>query len=349
MPRPRKMAAQDFLREFALKRVPANPNLLLLGEETYFQDKVLASLKATLLGEEKAPFSTFTFDLTESRLEEAIEAAATNSLLAPCKIIVVRAIDRLRENQIKEQDEKALERYLNDPNPQTIFVILAEKLDGRRKVTQLIQRYSLTIDCGPLPRDAVFQWFMERVQQEGLSIEPYAVQEMVDAIGSNLTLLEQELRKVFSFIGVRSRIIADDVGMLMFRSRLNNVFDLVDAINRRDRPGSLSILNNLFEQDTEAQQVLFWLARLYRQLLMLKDQKHRLNAWEAAGRFRIPREYAERLIRQERKFTRQEILEGFQKIASLDRSLKSSSIKPQLWCEFFVFELIPGPTPSLGS
>jgi DNA polymerase III subunit delta len=339
MPNERKVIAQRFLVELAGGKIERN--LLLLGEETYFHDRVLASLKATLLGDEKAPFSTFTFNLTETRLEDALDAAATSSLLAPCKIIIVREIDRLRENQIKEKDEDALGRYLADPSPQTYFVITAEKLDRRKRITQLIQKHSLTIDCAPLPRDEVFRWIVEKLKPEGVTIEPYAVQEVIDAVGNNLTLLEQELRKLLNFIGTRRRITVDDVGMLMFRTRVNSVFDLVDAINRRDRRGSLVILNNLFEKDTEATQVLFWLARLYRQLLVLKDQRRRLNAWEAAGRLRVPRDFAERLIQQEKKFSRQEIVEGFSKFASLDRSIKSSSVDAHLWCEFFVFELIP--------
>lgn len=343
MPSDRKMTPQRFLLGLAGGKV--EQNLLLLGEETYFHDRVLASLKATLLGDEKASFSTFTFNLTETRLEDALDAAATSSLLAPCKIIVVREIDRLRENQIKKEDEEALEHYLEDPNPQTYFVITAEKLDGRKRVTQLIQRHSLTITCTPLPREEVFSWIVEKLQPEGVTIEPYAVQEMIDAVGSNLTLLEQEMQKLLNFIGTRRRITVDDVGMLMFRARVKSVFDLVDAINRRDRLGSLVILNNLFENDTEATQVLFWLARLYRQILVLKDQKRRLNAWEAAGRLRVPREFAERLVQQEKKFSRQEIMEGFSKFASLDRSIKSSSVDARFWCEFFVFELIPEHSP----
>ncbi|MBZ5554712.1 MAG: DNA polymerase III subunit delta [Acidobacteriia bacterium] len=343
MPNDRNVTAQKFMVGITGGRIARN--LLLLGEETYFHDRVLASLKATLLGAEKAPFSTFTFNLTETRLEDALDAAATSSLLAPCKIIVVREIDRLRENQIKEKDEDSLEHYLQDPNPQTYFVISAEKLDRRKRVTQLIQRHSLTIDCAPLPRDEVFRWIVETLKPEGVTIEPYAVQEVIDAVGNSLTLLEQEIRKLLNFIGSRRRITVDDVGMLMFRARVNSVFDLVDAINRRDRVGSLVILNNLFENDIEGPQVLFWLARLYRQLLVLKDQKHRLNAWAAAGRLRVPREFAERLIQQERKFSRQEIIEGFSKFASLDRSIKSTSVDPRLWCEFFVFELIPDQPP----
>ncbi|MBZ5534431.1 MAG: DNA polymerase III subunit delta [Acidobacteriia bacterium] len=339
MPNDRKVIAQKFLATLAGGKIERN--LLLLGEETYFHDRVLASLKATLLSEENAPFSTFTFNLIETRLEDALDAAATSSLLAPCKIIVVRDIDRLRENQIKKEDEDALEHYLANPNPQTHFVITAEKLDGRKRVTQLIQKHSLTIDCAPLPRDEVFRWIVEKLKPEGVTIEPYAVQEVIDAVGNNLTLLEQELQKLLTFIGIRRRITLDDVGMLMFRARVNTVFDLVDAINRRDRLGSLVILNNLFENDIEAPQVLFWLVRLYRQLLVLKDQKRRLNAWEAAGRLHVPREFAERLIQQEKKFSRQEIIGGFSKFASLDRSIKSSSVSPHFWCEFFVFELIP--------
>ncbi len=338
----RSVMAADFLN--GISRQPIPPNLLLLGEEYYFHDEVLSAIQREGLGAAGADFSTFIFDLTQSKLEEAIDAASTHSLLAPKKLVLVRELDHLRENQIKEKDEDLLERYLQDPSPQTILVLTAEKLDGRKRITQLIQRNSWTIDCSSLPTEEVYRWIRERLQREGVEIEPYAVQELVAAVGNNLMMLRQELSKLTSFIGTRRQITVDDVELLMFRTRVNTVFDLVDAINRKDRGASLSILDNLFENDVGGPQILFWLARLYRHLLVLKDQKRRLDAWGAARLLHVPREFAERLVRQEKKFSRPELIGAFHRFARFDRSLKSSSVDSRLQCEFFVFELMSEET-----
>jgi DNA polymerase-3 subunit delta len=341
MPTAMKLTADELLNSLSSRR-PA-PCLLLLGEETYFQDQIIAALKKTILGNTNPEFSTFQYDLTEIPVEKALQAAATHSLLAPNKLVIVRELERLRETQIKESDESALRSYLEDPNPETILVILAEKLDGRRKIPLLIQKHSWTIDCSRLSTAEVIQWVDQQIHLAKKSIDSFAVRELVETVGNNLTLLEQEIQKILSYVGARDGITRDDVELLMFRARVNSVFDLVDAINRKDRAGSLIILNNLFENDIEATRVLFWLARLYRQLLTLKEQKSRLDSWGVVRLLRVPRDFAERLVKQEKKFTRDELLAGFHKFAAFEYALKNSSVDHRWRCEFFILELISGP------
>lgn len=341
MPTIRKLTPEEFLAALAQNKITTN--LLLLGEEAYFHDQLLVALKKKILGEQGAEFSTFTFDLTKIKLEEALDVASTHSLFAPEKIVVLRDLDLLSEGQIKEKDEAALERYLTHPNPQTYFVIQAERLDGRKRLTQIIQKNSWTIRCEHPSVGGACEWVQSRLVHDGISIDPHAVIELVEAVGNNLSLLDQEIQKLTSYIGSRRRIEMEDVEMLLFRARVNTVFDLVDAMNRKERNESLRILNNLFENDVEAPQVLFWLGRLYRQLLILKDQKRRLDAWSVVRLLRVPHEFALRLLEQERKFSREELRQGFQKLARLDRTIKSSSIDAQTQCEFFVFELMRNP------
>jgi len=300
--------------------------------------------KKTILGNTDPDFSTFQYDLTQIPMEKALQAADTHSLLAPNKIVIVRELELLRDTQIKESDENALQNYLQDPNPGTILVLIwpAQKMDGRRKITQIIQKHSCIIDCSRLPIARVIPWVIDRIHLAKKSIDTSAAGELVDAVGNNLSLLEQEIQKILSFVGARDQITRDDVELLMFRARVTSVFDLVDAINQKDRARSLAILNNLFENDVETGQVLYWLARLYRQLLTLKEQKSRLDAMGIVRLLRVPRDFAERLAKQERKFTRDELLAGFHKFAAFDYALKNSGVDPRWRCEFLILELISG-------
>jgi DNA polymerase-3 subunit delta len=340
MPLARKLAPQDFLTQLNHQNVPSI--ILLLGEETYFCDRIISALRANVFGGVKAEFSTFTFFMMESHLEEAVVAATTNSLLAPKKLVIIRDLDRLRENQIKERDEQELVRYLENPNPQTVLVVQAEKLDGRRRITQILQKHACVVDCSAMALGATIQWVDRHVGEAGFSIDAFAAKELVEAVGNSLTLLDQEIQKLINFAGSRRRITTEDVDVLMFRARVNNVFDLVDAINQRDRLAAVRILQNLFENDFEWPILLFWMERLYRQLLTIKDQPRKLDGWGVVRLLHVPRDYADRLLRQERAFSRDELVQGFHRFASFDRSLKSSSVNPHLQFEFFIFELMRG-------
>ncbi|MDD5543614.1 MAG: DNA polymerase III subunit delta [Acidobacteriia bacterium] len=333
-----KFTPTECLAQFNQKKFPSS--LLLLGEETFFHEQLISALKTLLWNDPRADFSTFTFLMSESHLEDAIEAASTNSLLAPQKLVIIRGLEQVRENQIRERDEEAVARYLERPNPQTILVVQAEKLDGRRRLTQQLQKHSWVIDCCSLPNEAVVQWIGQQVSAEGVSIDAYAARELVEAAGNSLTLLQQEIKKLVSFVGDRRRIQADDVDVLMFRARVNTVFELVDAINQRNRAAAIRIVRNLFENDSEVGILMYWLDRLYRQLVTLKDQPRKLDGWGAVRLLRVPRDYAERLVQQEKHFTREELLAGFHKFAAFDRGLRTYSFNSQVQFEFLILELI---------
>jgi len=73
----------------------------------------------------------------------------------------------------------------------------------------------------------------------------------VEHIGPSLGVLDQELAKLAAFVGDRKTITAEDVDVLVGRSRDAETFKIFDAIGQGRPAEALAILHRLFDQGEE--------------------------------------------------------------------------------------------------
>ena len=95
---------------------------------------------------------------------------------------------------------------------------------------------------------------------------------LVDTVGDNRALVEMQLQKMFTFLGENREITFEIVKDLATELKEYTIFDLQNAIGRKDKKEALKISNNLLDKGTE---LIFILARCSQNIL--QDLRRFLN------------------------------------------------------------------------
>ena len=91
------------------------------------------------------------------------------------------------------------------------------------------------------------EMIVQLARDRGKTIAPQAVQLLVQAIGSDLVALDNELNKLSIYIADRTEINSRDVEEVVGEMKVRSVWDLCDAVLSGDAAQSFSLLGRLFE------------------------------------------------------------------------------------------------------
>src|SRR5438067_998162 len=189
-------------------------------------------------------------------------AAATMPLGVDRRLVAVR-----RPQALAAKGAEALGGYAKSPNPATCLLLLADEAlrasRDRRTDHWLI---------GAVPAAAIIElptrgardlagWVRQRAALEGLTITDEAARLLVELTGEDTATLLGEARKAALAGGADNRNVGvKDVGSIVGEQRLDDIFDLTRAVERRDRAGALKMLDRLLATE-DAMLLLTVLAR----------------------------------------------------------------------------------------
>ena len=147
----------------------------------------------------------------------------------------------------------------------------------------------------------------ERSAVKGLRFQPEAERLFVLLTGGDARQIDNELEKIDLCLGTERRDVAlDDVRQLVSRSRDGVIFELGDAIQRRNLKDALELVAHLLQQkETAVGILLVAIAPAIRNLLLVKDlqENHRVgrggNPWQFGDvLMRLPAETTAHLPRK---------------------------------------------------
>jgi len=341
-----------------------NPAYVLVGDEAFFRRRCRDAILEHLVPPELREFSLYEFDLAETDLGEILDRARTPSLMAPFQVFFIRGVKALYGRGSHKEDFDAIERYVKNPNPDALLILIADHLsipaDVRRMDMQDKERFerireTLGEFCGivELARveegDAV-RWTLESAAAQEVKIDSDAARELVDALGGDMTMISGELEKLILYAGERKKISLGDVETMVLAAKQRSLYELTDAISSKDRARALNILDAILSTgDGEEASIghLYMLARTFRQMLVIleKNVRDSRTIWQALWQgFRVPPFAADDIIRQARRYkSRREITRALRLIARADLALRSSPPSKRLVLENLILDLASEP------
>jgi DNA polymerase-3 subunit delta len=210
------------------------PIYFLYGEENYFIDKFTDMLRAGVLAETDPAFNHEVFygeELRSGKLAQLLSACRSYPVFAEWRLVEIREAQRMGAKEL----EKLLP-YFENPIPSTVLLIAWRDRsgpDGRSKPAKALQKYAF-IECKLLYESQIRPYIEEMAAAKNLQLSPDALQLLIEYLGTNLQLIENEIEKLSLTVAAGATVTRDQIYQAIDVDREFNVFELLNEIGNRN-------------------------------------------------------------------------------------------------------------------
>ena len=198
-----------------------------------------------------------TYNLEEDLINKVIEDLNTVSLFGE-KLIEVFNIDKL-------EDAEKIIKYLDNQGDNTLVLISYKELDKRKKLTKALKEKT--------EYKELFNYNFSKFIKDNLEdfeMPTMAINVLISYCDNNLKRLSNELEKLKIYKINEKEITVDDIKKLVKKGYDSTIFNLIDAINLKDKNKIFKIYTELLEENETEEKILYTIANHYRLLLQIK-------------------------------------------------------------------------------
>lgn len=214
------------------------PIYFLMGDEPYFIDVISDTIEEEVLDETEKAFNQIVVYGRDVDIDTIATHAKSFSMMGGYMVVIVK----------EAQDVKYIEdfeKYLDVIPPTTILVFdyKYKKLDKRRTFTKKVEKMGVVFESKKLYDRDIPGWIQSYLAQKGYAITPKATQMLTDFLGTDLHKVRNELDKLIIAMPKSKKIDDADVERNIGISKDFNMFELQNAIGRRDVVKANQIVN----------------------------------------------------------------------------------------------------------
>ncbi|MDR1043844.1 MAG: DNA polymerase III subunit delta [Candidatus Adiutrix sp.] len=331
------MTPAAFLKE--VKSEARKVLYLLTGGEPSALRRCLAAAEEAV----EAGFRDFNFqvlDLEAGQAGHLTAEAATMPFFSPPRVLVAK------NPPFSGEDWNLLADYLDDPNPSSTIVLTLDKLDARLKFARKIKAADMEVDCSPPKGAALSKWLADEFKARGVRAEPRVCGRIIERAGGDLGVLMGEAEKLSLYLGEGGLLSEELVRRLVSLAPNANVFELGEALGRRDLKSAVATLLDLLATEHHLP-VLAMMVRHFRLMLSIKTRMsvlgvRRLGRDEAVNLGLHPF-VLEKTQPQAAQWSWAELKNALKALEDAYRTLLTTAVPPRMVLENLALELGAAP------
>lgn len=225
------------------------PVYMVLSKEEFSRKQAYERLIFHLLGSHPDPSSLCVFDGEKNDIDKILEELQSFGFFAAKRVVVIHQA----ENLLKAATEKLVQYYQN-PNPSVNLVITATSISGASTFYKKSELVGVILE---IPEEkswekekSLKEWIHQKMAQNAKQIDEAASQLLLKQVGTDQATLNQEIDKLICYVGERRQVSMQDVYAICISLNVENVWQLGEAIFRRDAASALRISHSLLQEGT---------------------------------------------------------------------------------------------------
>lgn len=172
---------------------------------------------------------------------------------------------------------EAMEKGFPDRN---LLLLTAESVDKRHRLFSYLKKKAVVVDCSVTvgggtaaqneQKEILREVMGKTLKRFGKKMEPRAVELFFERVGFHPVAVAVETEKLAHFVGDQGTIPAEAVEEMVGRTREDALYELTDALSKRQAERTLTVLAHLLEQGVHELAILSTLRNYLRKQLVFR-------------------------------------------------------------------------------
>ncbi len=241
-----------------LKARKLAPIYYLMGEESYYIDKIADYIAENVLQPEERDFNQTVLFGSDVTAAQIVDVAKRYPMMSNFQVVIVKEAQNIKNTE-------SLEHYLQNPLASTVLVMCHKNgsIDKRKKLPAIVEKAGVLFESKKLRERDLPSFIENYLKAKGASIDPKSQQIIADSVGADLSRLVGELEKLLIALPendkrVTPQVVEDQIGV----SKDFNAFELRDAIVNRNIFKANQIMK-FFDNNPKAGSIYSFLPMLF--------------------------------------------------------------------------------------
>lgn len=322
--------ALDFLKQAS--PAPPPPVCVVFGDEPFLKRLALGELRRRTLGDDDGQFSLSVVDGEKAQLRDVIDELSTVALFGGSRRMVViedadAFVSRCRD---------ALEAYVARPKHSGVLVLEVGSWPASTRLYKALAAAGLQIECKAPSEKGLPEWLVAHGrQQHGVALDRAAAELLVECVGAEMGLLDQELAKLAPAAPAGGKITTELVDRLVVGWRTRSAWDMLDSALKGQSVEALAQLDRLLAGGESPLAVLGQIsatlrrhAAAARMVLQAEAQGRRLPPRQAFEQVGVKGFFLQKSVDQLRHLGRARAEQLYRWLLEADLALKGQSSAP---------------------
>lgn len=326
---------------------------IFYGKDDFSLNQTVGRIKADLGDPQMLAVNTARLDGQKLTLSELKGNCGTIPFLSSYRLVMVdgllsrfepkpgkRRLNRRTASKAASElgEWEGLASYIEQMASTTVLILIDGKISGNNPLLKKLSPLAEVKAFRLLQGKRLISWVQQRVSEEGGSITPEAVDLLVELIGGNLWMMNNEILKLGLY--AQGRIISeDDVKQLVGYAQETNIFVLVDAIVEGKMEIAQRMLHWLYQEGISATHILAMITRQIRLIARAIELGSSLPRQQLQAKLGLHPYALDKTLSQAKLYDFEHIRRAYDKLLEADIAIKTGKYNDQLALEFLVAEL----------
>jgi DNA polymerase-3 subunit delta len=326
--------------EKQLKQKKLLPVYYLFGEDTYSVDITLEAIEKVV-----QPLITSDFDKEvlygeNQNFANIIGLASAFPFGSEKKLIIIKQAEKLKD----KKEKKEIITYFQSPAEFTVLVFIHEGTitNTTTEPYKTLANQGYLFEAKELKGKSLIEWLISTVEKSGKTISYDNAQLLTDISGENRNALESQLEKIFIYVGDNKEITIDSIRGLSTSLKQYTIFDLQNAIGKKNKAAALKIAFNLLKNGMEPTQIIAMLNKYFTGLARLNElSTANSNEFQIARIMNTHPYYLKDYHAARRMYSDKHLTQAFSALLKADLSIKTTSLDDYTLISVLIAEIIP--------